>query len=276
MNRFIALGVRARQSVAYPAEYALWGGERREKLLIALLRRHYESLFRRQWTLAAEMPHYFDHRIGSFAFAIGRADPYSYFRGFFAAEMIRDGDVLLDIGCGDGFFAKRFFAPKCAHVDAVDIEPGAIAHASRRNRASNISYRVLDAVNEPFPRERYDVIVLDGALGHFASEPSRRLLKKISDALAEDGVFVGSESLGVEGHDHLQYFETLADLAAVFDDDFSHVQVRSLDYVIPAGMRRREAFWRCANQRPRLEEAAWMQHGEGDALAPATSVERGS
>jgi SAM-dependent methyltransferase len=253
-------------------EHVLWGGERRERLLIALLRRHYESVFRRQWTLSAELPHYFDHRIGSFAFSIGSAHPYSYFRGFFAAEMIREGDVLLDIGCGDGFFARRFFAPKCARVDAVDIDQGAIAHASRHNPAPNISYSVLDAVNEPFPRKRYDVIVLDGALGHLESEASGRLFGKVANGLTEEGVFVGSESLGVEGHDHLQYFETLAGLAAVLVNQFSYVQVRAIDYVIASGVGRREAFWRCASQRTRLDEAAWIEPAHDAASASAESV----
>jgi len=259
-TRLAALATRARRSLAYPIQYALWGGERRERLLIALLRRHYESIFRRQWTLAAELPHYFDHRIGSFAFATGTGHPYGYFRGFFAAEMIRDGDVLLDLGCGDGFFAQRFFAPRCRHVDAVDVDPGAIAHASRRNAGANITYSLLDAVEEPFPRDRYDVIVLDGAFGHFAPEAAGRLLDKIRAALGTEGVFVGSETLGDEGHDHLQFFETLPELAAILGSRFEHVQLRSIDYLIPPGAPRREAFWRCATQRDRLEEASWQSY----------------
>jgi SAM-dependent methyltransferase len=272
--RFVPLGAQTGAAIARLSEHVLWGGELRERLLIALLRRHYESVFRRQWIFTTELPHYYDHRIGSFAFAIGGADPYGYFRGFFAAETIRDGDTLLDIGCGDGFFARRFFAPKCTFVDAVDIDPGAIEHASNRNAASNITYYALDAVNDPFPHEQYDVVVLDGALGHLASEASGRLFEKVADRLAEDGVFVGSESLGVEGHDHLQYFESLSDLAAVLDVHFAHVQVRSMDYVIPAGASRREAFWRCANQRARLDEATWTDYGDDRAPASAVSVTR--
>ena len=241
-------------------EHVLWGGELRERLLIALLRRHYESVFRRQWKYAVELPHYFDHRIGSFAFATGTQHPYSYFRGFFAAEMIREGAVLLDIGCGDGFFDRRFFAPRCVHVDAIDVEAGAIAHASRRNSAPNISYSVLDAVNERFPRQRYDVIVLDGAFGHFAPGASQHLLDKIRNALTDDGVFVGSESLGAEGHDHLQSFETLPDLASILGEHFAHVQLRSIHYVIPSGASRREAFWRCSSQTTRLDDASWQRY----------------
>jgi SAM-dependent methyltransferase len=238
-------------------ERAIWGGERRERVLLALLRRHYESVFRRQWVLPVDKPHYFDHRIGSFSFATGTSHGYSYYRGYFAAEMIRDGDVLLDVGCGDGFFARRFFAPRCKHVDAIDVDRSAIAHASRFNDAPNIRYALLDAVKEPFPRERYDVIVLDGALGHFPPEGVGRLLTRIREALSEDGVFVGSEDLGTVGHDHLHYFETLFDLARIMREHFEHVHLRSIDYLIPSGATRREAFWRCARLPDRLEEASW-------------------
>ena len=239
------------------AENAVWGGERRERALLALLRRHYESLFRRQWMHSVEPPHFYDHRIGSFAFAIGVEPPFSYRRGFFATEVIRRGDVLLDIGCGDGFFARRFFSPLCSHVDAIDVEASAIDHARRRNSAPNIRYEVTDAVSESFPRQRYDVIVLDGALGHFSSTSAMRLLEKVAEALQPDGVFVGSESLGFEGDDHLQFFDTLDDLASVLGAYFGEIELRSFDYDLPSGFVRREAYWRCAEQRSRLDEASW-------------------
>jgi SAM-dependent methyltransferase len=253
-----------------------WGGERRERLLIFLLRQHYESIFRRQWVLPQYKPHYFDHRIGSFAFAIGTSHAYSYYRGYFAAEMIRDGDVLLDVGCGDGFFARRFFAPKCEHVDAIDVDRGAIEHASSVNDAPNIRYALLDAVKDPFPRGRYDVIVLDGSLGHFPPEGTGPLLTKIRQALPDDGAFVGSEDLGRAGHDHRQYFETLADLGSILGEHFEYVHLRSIDYLIPSGAIRREAFWRCARLPDRLQEASWGDFSPASAssASPETAVSR--
>jgi SAM-dependent methyltransferase len=237
-------------------EPVIWGGQVRERLLVALLTQHYASLMRRQWSDPDRTPHFFDHRIGAFGFATGKGTPFGYYRGYYAAEVMRSADRVLDIGCGDGFFARRFFSPRCAAVDAVDIEPSAIAHALQYNGASNVTYTVLDAVTEQFPSERYDVIVWDGGLGHVTADAAHRVFAKIKDALAPDGIFVGSESLGYEGHDHLQFFSAEEDLCALFEPHFSIVLLRRLDYQL-RGLTRQEAFWRSGSSRVRIDEAAW-------------------
>jgi SAM-dependent methyltransferase len=246
------------RTVARGLEHAVWGGRTRERLLVALLRQHYASLLRRRWSDPDRAPHFFDHRIGAFEFATGAGTPFGYYRGYFTAELIRPADRVLDIGCGDGFFARRFFSPKCSAVDAIDIEPDAIAHASRYNRAENITHILLDAVNERFPADHYDVVVWDGGLGHVTPKGTERVLEKIRDALAPDGVFVGSESLGREGEDHLQFISSLEDLCALLERYFPHVLVRALQYELPL-LTRREAFWRCGLNPVRLEEAVWSR-----------------
>jgi SAM-dependent methyltransferase len=239
-------------------ERVVFGGERRRAALMGALVAHDKSLLRRQWQLADELPHYYDHRAGSLLFAAGQAPPFGMFRGFLAAQVMRDGDAVLDIGCGDGFFASRFFSPRAGLVDSIDIEPAAIAHATRHNGAANVTYHLLDAVEQPFPRPRYDVIVWDGALGHFPPDVTRRMLRKIGAALNDGGVFVGSESLGAEGHDHLQFFDDLEALRAVLADEFATAQVSQMDYVIPGGLLRHEGYWRCGTgESDRLVPAAW-------------------
>ena len=240
----------------------VWGGERRRRALEWLLRRHYRALFLRQWRWADEEPHFFDHRIDSFEFAIGDHHGFTHYRGYFAAELVREGDRVLDIGCGDGFFTRRFLAPVAARVDGVDIEPSAIEHAKAHNAASNVGYFTSDAVADDFPAAEYDLIVWDGALGHFPPDTTQRMLAKIRAALSDGGAFVGSESLGrVEGQgDHLQFFDGVEDLDALFSEHFPHVEVRALRYRLPGGAVRTEAFWRCAGSPARLDEARWRSH----------------
>lgn len=245
-------------------EGLLYGGTLREKLLTSLLGGHYASRFRRDWVwLCRGAPHFFNHRIGAFNFGFGKTfvAHFSFYRGFFVSELIREGDRLLDVGCGDGFFTKRFFAFKCSHVDALDVERDAIEAAMRYNAAANIRYWQRDAVSEPFPQEGYDVIVWDGAIGHFPADSTERMLRKIRDALNSGGVFCGSESLGrEEGHDHLQFFDSLKDLRRIFEPYFRHVELRSVAYPghPMSDFIRQEAYWRCANDPDRLNECKWQ------------------
>jgi SAM-dependent methyltransferase len=254
----------AMQGLARALEPLLWGGRRRERALIWLLGRHYASLMRRQWVFAPEPPHFFDHRLDAFALVGGGAAPSPFYRAYFAAELLREADVVLDIGCGGGYFTSRFFAPRCAQVDGIDIEADAIEHAEAVNPAPNVTFLRADAVEAPFPRGSYDVVVWDGAIGHFPPDTTARVLEKVRDVLAPEGAFVGSESLGQEGHDHLQFFATTEDLAAVLRPHFTHVAVRELSYSLPDGSLRREVFWRCAQDPVRLRAADW--HYSGQAL----------
>ena len=97
----------------------------------------------------------------------------------------------------------------------------------------------------------------DGGLGHFPPDTTERMLVKIRGILTHEGVFVGSESLGKEGHDHLQFFDTLEELSGLFREYFANVELRKIEYGVPAA-RRVEAFWRCADDRSRLDEARWL------------------
>jgi SAM-dependent methyltransferase len=252
---------KLKQVLARVVEPLLWGGRRRERLLVRLLGGHYDSLYRRDWVLAREPPHFFDHRLDGFALVGGGAAPMPFYRAYYVVELLREPDVVLDIGCGDGYFTTRFFAPHCAQVDGIDIEASAIAHAETVNPARNVRFVRTDAVASPFPRSRYDVVVWDGAIGHFPPDTTKRMLEKIRDALAPDGVFAGSESLGREGHDHLQFFGSADDLAALMQPHFAHVAVRELSYRLPDGTVRREVFWRCAQDPERLRSADWRHTG---------------
>jgi SAM-dependent methyltransferase len=211
------------------------------------------------WT--DDPPRFFAHRLGAFELALGSAKtgPYPWLRAFSAAEVIREGDTLLDIGSGDGFFTARFFAPRCRAVDGLDVDPDAIETARRENAAPNVRYRLRDVVSEDFPESRYDVIVRDGALGHFTSDGSQMVLAKIERALAPDGIFCGSESLGSEGVDHEQFFSDLESLRDTLAGPFPHLWLREVRYGVD-GHFRREALWRASAGAARHEETLWRRY----------------
>jgi len=238
-----------------------------ECLLATLLRLHLKSQWRRDWVYAGdEESHFYKHRLSAFALAYDRDSGYKadgLVRGFFSSEVIREGDFVLDIGCGDGFFSTRFFAQRAKKVIAVDIEPSAIEYAKRNYANSRIEFVLLDAVHGEFPPGPFDVIVWDGAIGHFAPDTLAGMLTRIKGALADKGVFVGSESLGHEGHDHLVFFETLKDFHDLLSRYFAHVELREVEYPIGEGAARfvrREAYWRCSPSAERLDEFKWKRY----------------
>jgi SAM-dependent methyltransferase len=235
----------------------VFGGRLRERALLALLRAHYRSLFRRTWQWVEEPPPFTDPRLGMLELMAGSGLPPE--RSFQAADVIEPDDRVLDIGCGDGYLTRRFFASRCRHVDALDVEEAAIRQARQDNAAANIRYVLADAVHDPFPGDQYDVIIWDGAIGHFSAEATDIVLGKIERALAPTGIFAGSESLGDEGSDHLQFFATLDDVGRVLERRFPNVELRSREYRLPSGVLRLEGYWRCATDPARLAEAGWRR-----------------
>lgn len=215
------------------------------------------KLIRRKWNAAwaaEHPPHFTNHR--DILFLLSH-EPASigllpYYRAFFSAQMVRSGDKVLDIGCGDGFIASRCLAPNASRVDAIDIEATAIAYAKANNARDNVSFRQLDAVADPFPDSAYDVIVWDGAVGHFSAETNATMFAKIKAHLAPNGVFCGSETFGTEGHDHLQRWSTLDEVRTMLSPHFAHVSLWSAKHNIDPTFQRHEFYWRCSSNENRL------------------------
>jgi SAM-dependent methyltransferase len=242
-------------------ETLLWGGRFRRSLTRKLLLSQYKSKFRHDWIWANEPPHFSDNEHYESTFENPSNSAYLFYRGLLTAEILKQGDKLLDIGCGDGFYNYRFYSHKCKSIDAIDIESSAITYAKQYNSSENINYVLQDAVNQPFPSKKYDVIAWDGAIGHFPPETTTKMLNKIVDALEKDGVFTGSESLGhEEGHDHLQFFETIYDFGDMLKKHFKYVSVRETSYPISSQLNfiRREAYWRCSNSENFSNRFGWV------------------
>jgi SAM-dependent methyltransferase len=244
-------------------EYLVFGGKLRERILLFFLSNYYQSIFRRQWYWGSIESHNENQRIFMFDFIFSKppkfTGPYPFFRGFYDSDVVKQGDTVLDIGCGDGFFSMRFLSPLASSVDAIDIEKIAIDLARSENNAPNVTYQVSDAINSPFPKEKYNVIAWDGAIGHFSKDDCEVVLKKISDHLEHNGIFVGSESVGIEGHDHLQYFNKKEDISTLLKSHFSYVYIKEIQYPLSwsGGFLRTEAYWRCSNHKERLDMSRW-------------------
>jgi len=236
-------------------------GVRREKILVDLLDANFQLRHRLDWELSKEAPHFYDFRSGVFALGFGSAPPSSHTldRAAMARDSFADGDRVLDIGCGDGFFTRRFYSDRAGQIDAIDVEQSAISHAERYHAHPKIKYLKRDAVAEPFPASNYDAVIWNGAIGHFSKADTAIVLKKVRACLRPSGVFAGSESLGTEGHDHLQFFGDEAAVQKLFQPYFRYVATRTVNYTIgpKRNFARREVFWRCSDARESLMRDAW-------------------
>lgn len=243
----IAQRYPAARHAFHVGEATMFGTSVRKHAASFILDQYHRSEFRRKWLWwNYGEPHFTDHRDTFWRLYKGDMGEgvYSLFRGFNAAQHIKKGDRVLDIGCGDGGYTKRFLAPRALEVIAVDLEPSAITAAIKNNSAGNIAYSKLDAVSEPLPSGPFDVVVMDGVLGHVSTEGGNVVLAKIKNSLSEQGWFCGSESIGHEGHDHLQFFETEAALKKLLIRHFANVSIKTQIYKTGT-IERAEAVWEC-------------------------------
>lgn len=170
----------------------------------------YEAKFQEEWRTAGRVaPEWYDQRISLHTWRRRRIEmQYTLHRGVLSQTVLREGDRVLDLCCGDGFYDYYFFAPVASVVDALDRDPGAIAHARTVHQDERVRYHVRDVLDGGFPSPFYDVIVLNGALDHFDESELDRLLRKTQESLANGGAVVGSTLLGAGAHWHPSHGHT--------------------------------------------------------------------
>ena len=218
------------------ADFGLW-----------LNRLYYKQLFQSIYTQNQQPPSWFDHRIDLYYHW-----PHNLFwleRGFRARSHMFEGCVVLDLCCGDGFYSRYFYSTIAAHVDAIDKDESAIAHAKGLYAHPKINYQVLDVTKEDFPRAHYDVIAWFGSIEHFSEEEYETLIRQVKVAMGTTGVLVGStiivpeDSLGKANWEHQNEFTSIAQLEQFLSRDFSDVQIDLTIYpVLGIGERRSAHF----------------------------------
>ncbi|MGG5370231.1 class I SAM-dependent methyltransferase [Enterococcus sp. AZ196] len=104
----------------------------------------------------------------------------------------QDFPQLLDLGCGPGIYAEKFFEAGY-HVKGIDFSELSIAYAqeSADGKKYDIDYQCGNYLAEDLGSEQYDVIVLIYCdLGVFSPEDRKRLFKKVNRALKKGGRFI--------------------------------------------------------------------------------------
>jgi ubiquinone/menaquinone biosynthesis C-methylase UbiE len=140
--------------------------------------------------MASQEPEYFCHDYDLYTwYKTGNTQWIE--RGLHAQRVIKQGDHVLDLCCGEGFYSYYFFRSTSGSVDAVDYSMSALNYAKKWHSSPNIKYHQIDVITQPFLSQKYDVIVWNAFLDYFSTEDIGVIMKKIRDAIGNNGIFVG-------------------------------------------------------------------------------------
>jgi len=114
-------------------------------------------------------------------------------------EHVRDGDRVLDIGCGTGALALRA-AKKGAGVMAIDINPGMLKIARAKARHAHLSQNiefvemgVAELGNEK--NRSYDVVMSGLCLSELTDEELDFTVNEVSRILKQGGLFLVADEV---------------------------------------------------------------------------------
>jgi SAM-dependent methyltransferase len=86
---------------------------------------------------------------------------------------VKPSDIVLDVGCGDGFWTSRI-ARNCSHIVGVDPNRKVLENGREFHGLSNVTYMCAAAESLPFEDGTFDKVLSVSCLEHFA-DPWRGL-----------------------------------------------------------------------------------------------------
>mgnify|MGYP003834455465 FL=1 len=95
---------------------------------------------------------------------------------------IKEGQNVLDAGCGSGFFSK-YFCDQRMNVFSLDYSQEALALTKART-SSRVTILEKDLLSEDFSKsigKKFDIIFSDGLLEHFTKDQQDVILKNLKN-----------------------------------------------------------------------------------------------
>lgn len=171
-------------------------------------------------------------------------------RGVYGTKIIRHGDKVLDVCCGDGIYTGLYYSMFAELVHGIDRNEFAIDTANKRYLKKNVKFFKKDILKEDFPLKNYDVIFMFAALEHFSPEQGSQILERIAKALlkSSNGKFLGSTPIFEEatGHGHPEHdneFTSMEQLKDFLSPHFTEIDFWSSRW--KGQVQRKEAYFLC-------------------------------
>ncbi|MEW6188587.1 MAG: class I SAM-dependent methyltransferase [Actinomycetota bacterium] len=110
----------------------------------------------------------------------------------FLKEWVKDGDRVLDLGCGNGRLLELFKDTNIKYV-GLDISEELLNIARSRYTGPNLSFVLGDALDLPFDEDSFDTVYAIALLHHIPSTPFRfKVMKEVHRVLKGGGIFVST------------------------------------------------------------------------------------
>jgi ubiquinone/menaquinone biosynthesis C-methylase UbiE len=125
----------------------------------------------------------------------------------FALQYIRDGDRVLDVGCGPGVALRTYASERTIKAHGIDYAENMVTFAQKRTReiapGLKIAYQQANVLELPFANNHFDVVtssrclmaLLDWDLQKEALLEIHRTLKPNAKLVLMEGTFDGLERL---------------------------------------------------------------------------------
>jgi len=105
-------------------------------------------------------------------------------------QIIKEGMIVIDVGCGCGFFSSYFISKGCK-VYSLDYSKEALEIAKEQTKNKAEGYLQEDILNSDFAeknKNKFDLIFSDGLLEHFSAEDQKRINDNLKIIKKPDGI----------------------------------------------------------------------------------------
>jgi acetyltransferase-like isoleucine patch superfamily enzyme len=118
--------------------------------------------------------------------------PFIKRRAEFCAKYLSDLDVVLDVGCGEGFITNHL-NPLCKRIIGIDYSEEAIKIAKTTHK--DIDFFVMTATNLQFENQSFEKVLCLELLEHLTPLQALTSKKEILRVLKPGGLIIGSTPL---------------------------------------------------------------------------------